>query len=122
MHKGTNIKEKTFCIWKNKFEAGLYCRVSTTNKASKFIEGIYATPDIKLKVWVHITLMKKGDYLMFYQNGKKLLEMKLKGKVVSNTGPLYIGKSCNYNGFFGCLDLIQIHNRALLDKEIARAS
>jgi hypothetical protein len=113
MHKGNNDNQRTFAMWLNPNSNQIAFSISTQNNYNNYANSRAAIP---INQWVQITYMKNGDFLELYFNG--VLDERLflakpgmassRDLVVSNNGPLYIGKDPWYNGVNAIIDELQL--------------
>lgn len=115
-HKGFSDDQRTFALWMRPDSDSIHCRISTFNNGN---EGVESTASkIPLNTWTHIAYVKHGNTLRIFINGKKDSEQPLAGRVLSNTGPIYIGKDPWYPGLSCAIDEYRIYTRALTVSEI----
>lgn len=119
LHKGATDAERTFAIWMSFESNRLHYRISTT---AGFNEGGDSAAAISVGSWTHIAYVKSGNTLRLYINGSANATANLTGTVISNTGPLRIGKDPWYPGVLSTFDDLRIYNRALSSTEITRLS
>lgn len=89
IHKGNSGQERTFAMWMRPNDNKIHYRISTT---SNWNDGGNSVQALNVDEWTHITYVKEGNKLKLYLNGIKDSEDTLSGDVVSNSGPLSIGK------------------------------
>ncbi|MBI4977123.1 MAG: T9SS type A sorting domain-containing protein [Spirochaetes bacterium] len=116
MHKGNTLLERTFSMFLNPDNNRLHYRISTT---SNFSEGGDTASEIPLGVWVHVAYVKQGNVLSIYFNGVKNSSVKLRGAVINNNGPVFIGRDPQQAGPSMTLDDVRVYSRALGSSEIA---
>lgn len=116
MHKGNTLSERTFAMFLNPSNNRLHYRISTT---SNYSEGGDSASEIPLGTWVHVAYVKQGNVLAVYFNGVKNSSVTLRGAVINNNGPVYIGRDPQQAGAAMTLDDVRVYNRALGSNEIA---
>ena len=115
-HKGHSDDERTFAIWLHPDNNHVHFRISTLASNN---EGSDSLSEVPVGVWTHLTYVKSGHKLTLYIDGRKDNEVDLDGAVLSNSGPLYVGKDPWFNGVNGSIGDYRIYSRALLRGEIA---
>jgi len=69
--------------------------------------------------WSHVALVRKGNHVTAYLNGKKEIDADLPAKFPSNFNQIFIGGRCdNADNWEGRLDETAIYKRALTDAEV----
>ncbi len=70
--------------------------------------------------WNHVALVRKGNHVSVYLNGKKEIDAELPARFPSNFNQIFIGGRCdNSDNWEGRLDEAAIYKRALTDEEVA---
>jgi hypothetical protein len=114
-HKGNRNYQRTFSMWFRPLDNRLHYRATTTQCEN---EGGDSKRPVSLNVWTHVACVKAGSRLTLYLDGEEDSSVSLGGVVLSNDGPLYVGKDPWYAGTKSTLDDIRIYNRALPPCEI----
>ncbi|HSH80569.1 MAG TPA: LamG-like jellyroll fold domain-containing protein, partial [Herpetosiphonaceae bacterium] len=116
IRKGNTDAERTFAIWLHPSNNRVHYRISTTAGTN---EGGDSIAQIPLNTWTNVAYVKAGNKLRLFINGRLDSEATLAGTSVSNTGPLYIGKSPWAGGSNVILDDLRIYTWALAPVEVA---
>ena len=109
-HKGLSESERTFAIWRYTTSNNLHIRLSTTGDSNLGADTV--TPLI-VGNWYMVSYVKNGSYFYTYINDHLETSTVIPGTVVSNQGPIYIGKTPWYAGAPCSIDNYTIFNRAL---------
>ncbi len=115
-HRGTSDDQRTFALWMKPDSDSIHCRISTLGNGNDGVEATNAK--IALNAWTHVAYVKRGKMLKIFINGQPDSEAQLGGRVMSNCGPVYIGKDPWYAGPACAIDEYRIYLRALTDGEV----
>jgi hypothetical protein len=115
-HKGFADDQRTFAIWMKPEADVLHCRITTLDNGNDGIDA--TTKTIPLNAWTHVAYVRKANALKIYIDGQKDSEIVINSRVLSNSGPIYIGKDPWYPGAPCGIDDYRIYTRALTDGEI----
>ena len=115
LHKGNSNSERSFAFWVHPTDTRLQYRVSTATNSDV---GGDSRTKVALNTWTHVACVKAGRQLQLYLNGRLDAATTLAADVVSNTGPIHIGKDPWYPGFEGRLDDLRLYNFALSSQGI----
>jgi len=88
-HKGHSDQDRTPALWIYT-DRTLHFRMSTKVDCNEGIDRTL-TP-VPLNKWTHILCEYMNGELRLYMNGQLDSQTKLKGTLVTNTGPFYVGK------------------------------
>ncbi len=116
MHKGNADTQRTFAMWMVPGDNRLLYVISTT---SNWNEYKYSTGTIPVGTWTHVAYVHANGTLNLYINGILDSSKTLKGQVVGNNGPIYIGKDPWYAGANAVLDDVRLYQRPLCASEVA---
>ncbi len=109
-HKGNNDSQRTFALWMQTDNNKIHYKISTTGNTN---EGRDSVNQLSINQWHHIAYIKRGNKLELYINGVKDSEHSLGNDVLSNDGPIYIGKNPWHDGIKGNMDEFKIYEGAL---------
>lgn len=112
----------TFGIWLDKNSNRVSFEISTRRgrgvRYSARIESGGSTAQLAVNRWSHLAYIKSGGWLRLYINGKLDAEVELRGSVISNSDPLFIGKSPHCDSFNGGLAELRLYGFALGSTDI----
>ncbi|MFE0515425.1 LamG-like jellyroll fold domain-containing protein, partial [Streptomyces sp. NPDC058964] len=112
MHRGAVDAERTFAIWLRPGDNGLHVRVSTTANGN---EGIDGTSPLTVGTWTHVVVIKAGNRLDVYLDGRLDSTAALSAPSVGNAGPLRIGRDSFFGGFAGSIAALEVLTEAVPD-------
>lgn len=108
--KGAADAQRTFAIWQRPDNNLLHVRMTTTGDANLGADTL--TP-LLINTWYMISYVKSGTKFYTYINDFLDNSANISGSVVSNVGPIYIGRDPWYSGAPCCVDNYMLFNRAL---------
>eukprot|EP00163_Fabomonas_tropica_P033967 TRINITY_DN922_c0_g1_i1.p1 TRINITY_DN922_c0_g1~~TRINITY_DN922_c0_g1_i1.p1 ORF type:complete len:1584 (+),score=618.06 TRINITY_DN922_c0_g1_i1:401-5152(+) len=115
VHKGYTNFQRTPSIWVEYGSNRLYASASTSFSSDETLTSVHR---LEKGVPTHVAYVIQGRMLMLYINGVVDAHVKLQGDVLTNTGPLYIGKDPFYQGGNCTIHGFKWFSRALFDTEI----
>jgi hypothetical protein len=116
---------RTFGIWLHEHSNKVYFCISTITTEyderegrSNWNQGGDSKTPLVVNRWSHLAYVKFGRVLKLYINGQLDTEVELPTDVISNTDPLYIGKSPYFDSFKGGLAELRLYGFALGSADI----
>ncbi len=111
---------RTFGIWLHEQSNRVHFRISTITTEfderegrSNWNQGGDSKIPLVVNRWSHLAYVKSGRVLKLYINGQLDTEVELPTDVISNSEPLYIGKSPYFDSFNGGLAELRLYGFAL---------
>jgi len=108
--KGASDAQRTFAIWQRPDNNLLHVRMTTTGDANLGADTL--TP-LVINTWYMLSYVKSGTKFYTYINDFLDNSANISGNIVSNTGPIYIGRDPWYTGAPCCIDNYMLFNKAV---------
>jgi hypothetical protein len=115
LKKGHDITERTPTIMLWDGSRRLHVRVSTEVHGNEGFDSVAIVP---LRRWTHICVVMQGKLLQLFVNGIFDSQAVLKGNILFNTGPFFLGKDPWHVGTRSYMDDVRVYDDALNDEEV----
>ena len=116
IHKGASYTQRTMTLQLLPNSNHLHYRISTTTDFNE--GGNSSVAELPVNAWAHVAYVKSGNQLILYINGVRDSAVTLRGTVIGNSGPMYLGNDPCYSGSAARLDDVRVYSRALSEQEV----
>ncbi len=113
-HKGASNSQRTFSMWMQPFDNRIHFRISSDESWNI---GNDSAHQMVVGRWTHIAYVKRSNKLVLYVNGKLDSSATIPGRVVANSGNIYIGDSPWSQGTAMIVDDFRIYSYGMRETD-----